>query len=531
MNLPVYNDDECILASEELSKHVNGKEVFSVRMPNVGLGISVTGNLSKKNYRQSYYKDCLFDSTVCNSIGFSGSKFVNTIFRNCNFENANLHSCDFNGVKFVGDQDSQFKVINAGFHKSTFIDCIFQNLYIFSCGFTDTFFNNTIFKNCTIRLCSLENASFRNCTFINVNMSTLNLEYTEFDDIKATKTIFPFVTIPLAYGLLQQLTSLGCDNFVYTTANETHELSITEYLNLLGDFERFYYMKKKYYALSNIYISQGRTKESYQAIEAGILNTIKIKDFRTLRHFCKLIYLSDIFTIHQRRNLYENINIWVSNESLTLSEYHNYQLFAGSIREMLLNSDYHKPTLYFYLKTNIESEDIQKQVVLLTIIDQILNYCNVPLNSIELRHNSAYVDFLTVVCENLTQFSQVLIMTYGSLAGIKLFASGLKKAFDSAQSIISNYDQHKTNKLEQKKIKLEIEAMEYEQGYKKLMDDIEYQKSIAELEKLNLEIADMEKQADQNKSILLENGIEISVRHTSQNLKVAPLHEMIQFYQ
>lgn len=112
MNLPIYNDNECILAAEELSKHVNGKEAFSLQMPNVGLGITVTGNLSNKNYRQSYYKDCLFDSTLCNSIGFSGSKFINTIFRKCSLENANLHSCDFKNVSFVGDKDSQFKIVS-----------------------------------------------------------------------------------------------------------------------------------------------------------------------------------------------------------------------------------------------------------------------------------------------------------------------------------------------------------------------------------------------------------------------------------
>lgn len=531
MNLSIYSDEECILAAEELSKHVNGKEIFSLQMPNTGLGISVTGDLSKKNYRQSYYKDCLFDTTICNSIGFSGSKFINTIFRNCSFENANLHSCDFNNVTFMGDQDSQLKIISAGFHKSTFTDCTFQNLYIFSCGFTDVVFYNTVFKNCTIRLCSLENAQFRNCYFINTNMSTLNLEYTEFDNIVATKTVFPFVTIPSAYGLLQQLSSLGNGNVVYTAANERHEISIPEYIELLNYFESFYYKKKKYYALANIYISQGRIKESYKAIEAGILSTIKIKDFRILRHFCKLVYLSDIFTIHQRRNLYENISRWVSSEQLTLPEYHNYQLFAGPIREMLLNCDHYKPTLYFYLKTNIESDEAQKHVVFLTIIDQVLAYCNLPLSSIELRHNSAFVDFLTVVCDDLTQFSQILIMIYGSLAGVKFFASSIKKIVDSTQSIISNCDQHKISKLEQKKLELEIDAIEYEQEYKKKIEEIEYQKSIAELKKIGLEIEDMERQSDNYKKILLENGIAISVRHTSKNLKTAPLREMIQYNQ
>lgn len=63
------------------------------------------------------------------------------------------------------------------------------------------------------------------------------------------------------------------------------------------------------------------------------------------------------------------------------------------------------------------------------------------------------------------------------------------------------------------------------------MAEIEYQKSIAELEKLNLEIENMDRQSDNYKKILLENGIEISVRHTSKNLKMAPLQEMVQYNQ
>lgn len=531
MNLQIYNDEECILAAEELSKHVNGKEVFSLQMPNVGLGISVSGDLSKKNYRQSYYKDCVFNSTKCNSIGFSGSKFINTIFRGCDFENANLHSCDFRNVTFTGSQNSQHEIKNAGFHKSTFTDSIFENLNIFSCGFTDVVFYSTVFKNCTIRLCSLENAQFINCYFINVDMSALNLEYTEFDNIFAKQTVFPFVTLPLTYGLLQQLPMLSSDNVIYTAKNKNNKISIQEYLNLFNSFERFYLKKNKFYALANIYISQNRIKEAYMAIESGILNTIKVKDFRILRYYCKLVYLSDIFTIHQRRNLYENITKWVSSESLSLSEYHNYQLFTGSIREMLLNCDYHKPTLYFYLKTNIEPEEIHKQVVFLSIIDQILTYCHVPLSSIELRHNSAFIDFLVIVCDNLTQFSQILIMIYGSLAGIKLFASSVKELADSTQSIISNYDKHKIDKLEEKKLKLELDLMEYEQEHKKRVDEIEYQRSVLELKKLNLELENMEKQSNEYKKILLETGIEISVQHTSKNLRTAPIHEMIQYYQ
>lgn len=531
MNLEIYNDKECILAAKKLSEYVKTKETFALQNSNIGMGLSITGDLSKKNYRQSYYKDCIFDSTICNSTGFSGSKFVNTVFRNCNLENSNLHSCDFNGLTFLGDQDSFLKVKNAGFHKSTFTNCIFQNLYLFSCGFTDVIFYNTTFRDCKIKLCSLENAQFKNCHFINTDMSALNLEYTEFDGIFAIKTTFPFATIPVAYGLLQQLSSLSSDNIIYTTANNENKLSISEYLHLLDDFERFYYKKKNYYGLANIYISQKRIEEGYIAIETGILNAIKIKDFRVLKHFCNLVYLSDIFTIQQRRNLYENISSWVSNESLTLSEYHNYLLFTGPIRQILLNGDYHRPTLYFYLKTNIESNELHKQAVLLKVIDQILTTCDVSQTSIELRHNSPFTDFLTVVCNNLTQFSQVLIMIYGSLAGINIFALGIKKIIESTQNIISNYDDHKIRKLEQKKLELELDIMTYEKEYRKKKEDVEYQKSITELRKLNLELENLENKSNEYQKILLENGIEVNIQHTSKNLRTAPMHEMIHYNQ
>lgn len=528
MNLSIYNNEEYLAAVEKLSKHVNDKEIFSPTFPNIGVGITVTGNLCKKAYRQSYYKNCKFDSVCGKSIGFSGSKFIDTAFQNCDFENGNLHSCDFRNSSFIGNTNEQFKMVSTGFHKSTFTDCTFCNLYIFSCGFTDASFYNTTFTNCTIKLCSLENVQFKNCFFINCNLSTLNLEYSEFDSIYATGSIFPFATIPVAYGLLQQLSVFEDSNMIYTAASANHKMSISEYLELIADFECYYNKKKKYYALANIYISQNRIEEGYEAILIGILNAIKIRDFRMLYHFCKLVYFSDIFSIYQRRSLFENIYKWAGQENLSLSEYHNYQLFMGPIREMLLNNDAHKPTLYFYLETNIEPDEPQKQALLLSTIDQIMTYCKVLSSSIELRHNSAYVDFITVICENFSQLSQVLIMIYGSLAGIKLFAVGVKKVVDAAQTTISNHDQHKIHKLEQEKLVLEINALRQEQEYKKKIEDIEYQKAIVELSKLSLELEKMEEECGKYNKILLENDIKISVHHNSKNLRCVPLQEIMQ---
>lgn len=528
MNLLSYNHEENLAAVDRLLKHVHGKEIFSLDHSNVHVGITVTGDLYKKAYRQSYYKNCKFNSVCGKSIGLSGSKFINTTFQDCNFENGNLHSCDFQNSCFIGSSNEPLKMVSTGFHKSTFTDCSFRNLHIFSCGFTDAIFYNTTFTNCTIKLCSLENAKFTKCHFIHCDLSNLNLEHVEFESIQASESIFPFTTLPVTYGLLQQLPLLDKSNMIYTAAHDNHKMQIPDYLKLMIDFEHYYVSRKNYFALANIYISQNRIEESYEAILLGLLSTVKTRDFRMLYHFCKLVYLCDMFTIYQRRTLLDNISKWANQENFSISEYHNYQFFIGSIREMLLRDDAHKMTLFFYLETNIEPDEPQKQTLLLTIVDRIMAYCNVQSSSIELRHNSAYIDMLTVVCENFSQFSEVLIMIYGSLAGIKLFATGIKAVVDTVQSTISNHDQHKSNKLEQEKLAVEISLLKQEQNYKQMMEDIEYQKAVTELKKLTLELEDMERECDKHQTILLENNVKISVRHNSKNLEIAPLPEMIQ---
>lgn len=531
MNMLVNDKNKLDEAINNLSQYVNNKDIFDLTKRNVGIGLEIKGDLSKKIYRQSYYNNCIFDSANCKSIGFSGSKFINTNFKNCNLENGNLHSCDFKNVTIEGYGIKKFKMKNIGFHKSTFTDCLFQNLYIFSCGFTDVVFYNTTFSNCTIKLSSLENTQFINCRFINLDMSTLNLEYTEFNNIYAKDCIFPFATIPSAFGLLQQLSLLDESNTIYSANNTEHSISISKYIELLKDFECYYRNIENFYALSNIYIALNQVDQAYETITVGILNTIKLRDYRILRHLCKLVYLSNMFTPYQRRKLYEKITLWTAHENLSISEYHNYQIFLSPIRELLLNSDYNHPTLFFYLKTNINPNELQKQMILLDTIDSILAYCNMPISSIQLTHNSAYVDFLNIVCESFSQLSQVLIMIYGSLAGLGLFATGIKKLMDSAQNTVLNHDKHITNKLEQEKLKLEISSIQKEQEYKEQMNKLEYNKAVLELQKSNFDMENMLQKSKAHNQILLENDICVSVSHASRNLHCAPIPEMMQYTQ
>ena len=63
------------------------------------------------------------------------------------------------------------------------------------------------------------------------------------------------------------------------------------------------------------------------------------------------------------------------------------------------------------------------------------------------------------------------------------------------------------------------------------MEELEYNKAVAELDKLYFELDNMQQEAQTHNQILLENGVKIAVGHTSKNLRFAPLSEMIQYDQ
>jgi hypothetical protein len=73
--------------------------------------------------------------------------------------------------------------------------------------------------------------------------------------------------------------------------------------------------------------------------------------------------------------------------------------------------------------------------------------------------------------------------------------------------------------------------MKQEQEYKQKMDTLEFNKAVLELQKSNLEIEKMQIEAYRHNQILSENGISITVGHTSRNLIVAPIPEMMQYNQ
>lgn len=300
-------------------------------------------------------------------------------------------------------------------------------------------------------------------------------------------------------------------------------------MNLIPQFEKYYIYKKKYLQLCNISLYKNDKDRIINFVLEGLLYYIQERDFRNLKHLCNYISTNNIFTIKQRRVFYDKIVNWIATENFTIAEYHSYQLTCGELRDYLINDNTINPIVNFYIKTNIEPYDIEKQVILLSTFEKIFDYCQIDNKSVELRHNSAFVDFINVFCNNMNDVSKILIMMYSSLSGITLFLSGIKKLVTSIQDIKLKNDDHNQNIIQQEKDKLEMEKIKIELDFLEKMKQVEYDKELLSYKKMELEYNDMARKSKEYNQILSDNGIILSVSHTTKNISNPPFQEILHY--
>ena len=539
MNLPIVEQANFEIAMASLSSHVNDKMIFIIDTEKPIKGALISEDMYKQIRRQSHYIECTFLNCNFNSVGLSGTQFISCQFGINDYSGANMTSCEFTDVLFESTESGRIQMKRVAFNKSIFSGCIFQDIDILSCRFMDAVFHNCTFIRSKMRLCALENTRFVDCNFIEMNFSTGNMSYSEFSGGIYRNSVFSFHSTPLAFGLLKNLAKSNYSNYVYSAGRESHRISFAEYTDLLPMFETYYLYYEKYFPLANIYSFQGKNDMTFTAIRQGILRCVQKKDFRMLKYFSKLVFVNGIFTKENRKELFELLQCWISNESLSLLEYYKFQMAETEILRNLLNSNYEKPTIHFFLNTNINANEYEKHNYFLRELENIMGECNYESKFMEMRHNSPYSDTLTVICDNLDQVGQILNMIYCSLGGFLLLAHGVDKAITNYHNFILNRDTHKKNKIELEQMQFELQKSKDNAELEKKQKEIEIRKAEAETAKLLVETQKLELDIDNEKIFetaqkyhneLQERSIIVEVSHTSENIKTASFAEMIQFH-
>lgn len=423
----IATDDEIMQLSKKLSMHMNNKLFFNPTPFGVHHKAKIYESYATKNLRQSFFEECVFENANFEKSGLAGSIFINSTINPCNFKDTNLQSCDFRNCTFNGVIFEYTRMNKSVFYNTRFINCTF-----ISASINDAIFDGCEFLTCQWAPVSIEGALFRNTFLSNVTFRSMNFEFVTFENLKTENIKFPFPTIPFIYNGLTYVTETT-DNIRITSAQQKKGLTAKEYLKNIPDLEKFYYNTQNYFPLANIYISQKRFLEAFEAIVLGIELAINLRSFRMIKNYCKQIKYIPTIDFHQRQGLYNHILTQLSSMDLHKFEKDNLNMYLPEARELLL-TDTDRQRLQVYAITNISDSHYEKVSLLISTLDSFL--CSICRYSIELRHNSPYEIFLDIFTdpENISLIISGLSLIVGMMQ-LKQGQNKKQKALSDKQKV------------------------------------------------------------------------------------------------
>lgn len=371
----------------KLNMHMRNKRFFKPYSFDVHHNEYITEDFTSKNRRQSYYSNCIMENCVFFESGFSGSVFIDCKFIDCNFDFSTFQSCDFRNCEISYTQKKEINGIN--FAKSIFSNCKLFNIFFQSANFGEARIENTYLEKIKFRSVVFENTLIKDTFLKDIRFASQNFDFLTIENIKTENLVMPFPAMPCIINGLDYLYNTS-DNIRFTSCDKgNNRIGKAEYLALIDDFERYYIYTKAFFPLANIMIAQDRLQEAIYATLLGIIQSLKMKNYRMIYQFCKLVQNNPQFTIQHRKKLYDQIKIEIDKEDLSTEDYHLLNMYIREIKELLLNSTCN-PYLLLDIKTNIDSSESEKIGIFINAIEKLIesHFEGKEEHSIEIRHNS-----------------------------------------------------------------------------------------------------------------------------------------------
>lgn len=394
-------------------------------------GREFSGDYTDKTLRSMKLVNCTFKDTIFNDAAVTGSKFEKCIFDNCNMDQGDFEYSDFLGCSLASKHS-----ISISFNNSNFIDTKIKEITFNSSTFTNAFFDNVYFSNVTINNCTLEATSFYHCHFLNTILTNLNLNFSEFIDPDFQDSIFPQAQILNTFGLLQYMMStkktfeLGDHNGNQIMDSDVYiNEELPKILNKLIESDNMNMYGKKF-AIINVLLAYGEKQEALRYLRTAFQEAVLFDDLRMIRYYCKLISFSELFTMGERRQLYNDINSSFHMEVMPPWKLKNYSRQMGEIRYTLLKEN-SLPTLIFYAATNLINESINKVGILMDHIFSISRkYKKTHLRDIKIEITQNSPIHLTIYFTETIESITALFKDLKNLSNTFLPDSYLKNELD-----------------------------------------------------------------------------------------------------
>ena len=212
--------------------------------------------------------ECNFDHVAFRDVCMNYSNLTSSKFHAATFENCGCSNCDFSGVRI---SDS----------KAT--GCSFMRSYFYEAEIAGTAFVH----------CSFEEAEFKNTQFIDADLSQAGLDYAVLDTVSFVHTTLPLWGVLRSFGGLYALQRSTDTQLRYTFDSRT--IPASEFFSKLESLSAYFYRKKLFFELANVFIFFGKQRDALACILEGLQKSIQHRDFRSIRHLCELASKNQFF--------------------------------------------------------------------------------------------------------------------------------------------------------------------------------------------------------------------------------------------
>ncbi len=315
-------------------------------------------HLHSKSFQGKILNHTIMEHITLDGCNYDSACVTGSIFRNCKFINCSMDQADFEFCEFYHCEFEIRKIFSCSFNSSSFIDTTFTSVHFDSCTFTGAFFQKCPLDGVTISYSTLENAVFKHCSFYHMDMRYLNMDYIELDHPYMEDVTLPISQIAFMFGALHYLKSTK--DIVFVSKGNQGHMTPQEFFRDAAPLLCDHFTKtRQLFPLTNIYLSTEDCQKGEQSLKKGILDAMSVRDFRMLKHFCKLTASSNAFDPGFIRELYYNYICRIFPQHSDEEDIPNYARHIMDIKALLF-SRLKKPSFSLSLETNIPQDEPQK---------------------------------------------------------------------------------------------------------------------------------------------------------------------------
>lgn len=437
--------------------------------------------------------DCSFFRLSILGTNVSNAALTNCGLEQCEVVNSNLKYSDFSGSRL------QLSGVSSSFDSSDFSCATICNSHLEGCSFSESYFWGAKIQNSTFLSSELTSAVFLQTSIENVDMSQANLEYSEFE-----QTVFLNVSLPY-WGILHVTKGfheiLSAPDVWFVTPDGAHRVKRDQYLEETSLLRPYFYYKKDFLALANLYIFEGDNTNAYYAVLCGLEYAANIGSLKLMRNLCRLASLNSFFSKAQMYELYQRIEASLANTNLSPMQYKNYTQELDLAKHFLIDCPLDQDSISITVRTSIPSTNYQKLSAMLKTLDAVIaETAPMAVSHMEVRHNSPI---------------EIVVQVSGALFQLLTVFAVLDFIFDKTTSYIEKIQNIILNHREMHKTKEEQEAIE------------QLEKQIAEMKETIRKIE--EQPAASGASALLANPEEIQRISYVLSAKQLPVEELRTF--